>query len=357
MTRNGLSVLGLKYSKMLKKNGLIRTGVIIGKNDLILGKITSSDSNNLYESLLKTLYNRRLFKDTSIVFKGEKNSQVIKTKISDKYVVIYTLERRFLVTGDKLSGRHGNKGVVSKILTCENMPYALDGTPLDIILNPLGIPSRMNIGQIMESLLGLAGKYLKESYLVKGFSEKNGNLSSKYLVFSKLLEAKNLTKKGWLFDENNPGKTLLFNGFNGRLFDLPVAIGYSYILKLVHMVDDKIHARLLGPYSRMTDQPVKGKKSLGGQRFGEMEVWSLEGFGAAYNLQELLVAKSDNKSSRLILLNSLILGANFPFFTASEVFKVLVLQIQALCFDIIIEDNQSSTLFWLNFYRLFGIFR
>jgi DNA-directed RNA polymerase subunit beta len=205
----------------------------------------------------------------------------------------------------------------------------------------------MNIGQIMESLLGLAGKYLKENYIVKGFSETNDFLSSKYFLFHKLLEARKLTMKGWLFDITSPGKTLLVSGFNGRLFDEHVAVGYSYILKLVHMVDDKIHSRLLGPYSRLTSQPVKGKRSIGGQRFGEMEVWALEAFGAAYNLQELLVAKSDSKSNHLVLLNSLILGNSFPFFNVSDIFKALVLEIQCLCFDIIIEDEQIINLFWL----------
>lgn len=297
--------------------------------------------------MFKGLFNKQVFKDTSIVFRGDELTQVLKTQVSQKCIIIQTLKRRSLTTGDKLSGRHGNKGVISKILPCENMPYSLDGTPVDIILNPLGIPSRMNIGQIFESLLGLAGKYLKENYYVRSFNESKGKLSSKYLVFSKLLQARTITKKSWIFEGNNPGKSLLFSGFNGQLFDLPVALGYSYILKLVHVVEDKIHSRLLGPYSELTDQPVKGRSCLGGQKFGEMEVWSLEGFGTAYNLQELLVAKSDSKANRLVLLNTLIVGNIFPTFSFSEVFKVLILELQALCFDVIIEDDESSNLFWL----------
>ena len=337
----------LKLSKTLKKNGLIRTGLFVQQNDLILGKLTLAKKDYIVERVLKGLFERQFFRDTSVVFKGDKLAQVFRTKLSMKSVVIYTIERRRIVIGDKLSGRHGNKGVVAKVVSNESMPYTLDGTVVDIIFSPLGIPSRMNIGQIMESLLGLAGKYLKENYIVKGFSEKKGVLSSKYMVFDKLLEARKFTRRDWLFDLNSPGKTLLLNGFTGELFDQKVAVGYSYILKLVHMVDDKIHSRLLGPYSRLTSQPVKGKKSIGGQRLGEMEVWALEAFGAAYNLQELLVAKSDTKSNHLILLNSLILGNGFPFFNVTEIFKVLVLEIQCLCFDIIIEDDQVVNLFWL----------
>jgi DNA-directed RNA polymerase subunit beta len=347
ITRNSLNLFNLKLSKILKKNGLIRTGVFVEEDDLLLGKITLSNTVYSFEKVLKNLFDRRFFRDTSICFKNQNSAQILQTKISNDSIIIYTLEKRSIKTGDKLSGRHGNKGVISKVVPNESMPFTLDGIPLDIILNPLGIPSRMNIGQIMECLLGLAGKYLKENYLVKTFGEKNGVLSSKYMVFHKLIEAKIYCKKDWIFNTETPGKTLLVNGFNGRLFEEPIAVGYSYILKLVHMVDDKIHSRLLGPYSRLTGQPVKGKKSIGGQRFGEMEVWALEGFGAAYNLQELLVAKSDIKSNHIILLNSIILGDKFPFFGTSDIFKILVLELQCLCFDLIIDDNEISNFFWL----------
>lgn len=339
----------LKLSKTLKKNGLIRSGLSVEYNDVILGKVTLINNQYSFERVLITLFNRKFFRDSSIFFKGENRAEILKTRLSKKSITVYALEKRYITTGDKLSGRHGNKGVVSKVVSNDTMPYALDGTILDIILNPLGIPSRMNIGQIFESLLGLAGRYLKENYVIKSFSGNKGILSSKSIVFSKLLDAKKLTKKDWLLDIGSPGKTLLFNGFNGELFENSVAIGYSYILKLVHMVDDKIHSRLLGPYSRLTNQPTKGKKSIGGQRFGEMEVWALEGFGAAYNLRELLVVKSDNKSSHLVLLNSLILNSTIPFFGVSEIFKILVLEIQCLCFDILIEDDEFFNLFWLLF--------
>lgn len=314
---------------------------------MLLGKITLSNVVYSFEKVLKTLFNRSFFRDTSIYFKNQKSAQILRTKISNKSVIIYTLEKRHIKIGDKLSGRHGNKGVISKVISNEDMPFTLDGIALDIIFNPLGIPSRMNIGQIMECLLGLAGKYLKENYLINGFAEKNGIISSKYMVFHKLIEAKIVCKKDWILDLQSPGKSLLVNGFSGFLFEEPVAIGYSYILKLVHMVDDKIHSRLLGPYSRLTGQPVKGKKSMGGQRFGEMEVWALEGFGVSYNLQELLVAKSDSKANHLILLNSIILGDKFPFFGVSDIFKILVLELQCLCFDLIVYDNELSNFFWL----------
>lgn len=321
--------------------------MFVDYNDIILGKLTLSNNQYSFERLLKNIFNKNLFRDSSLFFKGENRAQILKTRLSDKSVFIYTIEKRSLIIGDKLSGRHGNKGVISKVVSNESMPYTLDGRTLDIILNPLGIPSRMNIGQVFESLLGLAGIYLKENYLIKSFTGNNGILVSKSIVFNKLLEARKITKKFWLLEIINPGKTLLFNGFNGILFDNSIAVGYSYILKLVHMVDDKIHSRLLGPYSRLTNQPTKGKKSIGGQRFGEMEVWALEGFGSAYNLRELLVLKSDSKSNHLILLNSLICGNRIPFFSISEIFKVLVLEIQCLCFEVLIEDDEFLNLFWL----------
>jgi DNA-directed RNA polymerase subunit beta len=232
-----------------------------------------------------------------------------------------------------MAGRHGNKGIVSQILPRQDMPYLPDGTPVDMVLNPLGVPSRMNVGQIYECLLGLAGKYLGTNFRIFPFDEIYGAEASRSFVYSKLYEARKLTGLDWLFDPNFPGKTRLFDGRTGECFDQPVTVGQSYMLKLVHLVDDKIHVRSTGPYSLVTQQPLRGRSKQGGQRLGEMEVWALEGYGAAFILLEMLTIKSDNISGRLTLWSNLILNRKISIGTP-ESFKVLVSELQALCLDI-----------------------
>lgn len=273
------------------------------------------------------------------IFKASINSDNKSYKI-----IINTKETMKLNIGDKLSGRHGNKGVISKIIKNEDMPYLPDGKTLDIILNPLGIPSRMNVGQIFETLLGLAGKYLKEKYRTKIFNEAKENESLETITYKKLIESRNKTKKKWLFNANHPGKIKILNGINGKTFQQPVLIGYSYILKLMHIAEEKMSARLTGPYSKMNQQPVKGKSKGGGQRVGEMEVWALEAYGSAYLIQELLTIKSDDILNRSITLNSIIENKNLPKPKVPEAFKYLILELQSLCMDIKIykKDKKNS---------------
>jgi DNA-directed RNA polymerase subunit beta len=246
---------------------------------------------------------------------------------------IYLAEKRKIQIGDKMSGRHGNKGIVSQILPRQDMPYLPDGTPVDMVLNPLGVPSRMNVGQIFECLLGLAGQYLGTNFRIFPFDEIYGPEASRSFVFSKLYEARKKTGMDWLFDPNFPGKTRLFDGRTGDCFDQPVTVGLSYILKLVHLVDDKMHSRSTGPYSLVTQQPLRGRSKQGGQRLGEMEVWALEGYGAAFILLEMLTIKSDNISGRLTLWSNLLLNRKISFGTP-ESFKVLVSELQSLCLNI-----------------------
>jgi DNA-directed RNA polymerase subunit beta len=274
---------------------------------------------------------------------------IIKTKILRKKTIysitIYFAQKRKIQLGDKIAGRHGNKGIVSKILPNEDMPYLQDGTPLDILLNPLGIPSRMNVGQIFECLLGLSGNTLKENYQISPFQDKYRNNISKCIVYNKLYESRQKTGKLWLFNPNYPGKTKVFDGRSGKTFEQPVAIGYSYILKLMHLVEDKINARLTGPYSLILKQPIRGKARNGGQRFGEMEVWAIEGFGAAYTLQELLTIKSDDLTNRSKTLFSLIKGISLPKPGIPESFKTLLLEMQCLCLEVKIHSERVDKFF------------
>jgi DNA-directed RNA polymerase subunit beta len=246
---------------------------------------------------------------------------------------IYLAEKRKIQVGDKMAGRHGNKGIVSQILPIQDMPYLPDGTPIDMVLNPLGVPSRMNVGQIYECLLGLAGKYLGEHYKVYSFDEIYGPDASRSFVFSKLYQARLKNKLDWLFNPNIPGKIRIYDGRTGECFDQPVTVGKAYMLRLVHMVDDKIHMRSTGPYSLVTQQPLRGRSKQGGQRLGEMEVWALEGYGAAFTLLEMLTIKSDDMIGRQNLWTNFILNRDISIGTP-ESFKVLVCELQALCLDI-----------------------
>jgi DNA-directed RNA polymerase subunit beta len=246
---------------------------------------------------------------------------------------IYLAEKRKIQVGDKMSGRHGNKGIVSQILPIQDMPFLPDGTPIDMVLNPLGVPSRMNVGQIYECLLGLAGKYLGEHYKIFSFDEIYGPEASRSFVFNKLYEARCKTGFKWLFNPEYPGKIRLFDGRTGDCYHQPVTVGQAYMLRLVHMVDDKIHMRSTGPYSLVTQQPLRGRSKQGGQRLGEMEVWALEGYGAAFTLLEMLTVKSDDLTGRMTLWSNLILNKDLTIGTP-EAFKVLICELQALCLDI-----------------------
>ena len=214
------------------------------------------------------------------------------------------------------------------------MPFLQNGVPVDMVLNPLGVPSRMNVGQIFECLLGLAAHTLEQNYKILPFDEMHGDEVSRGFVYQQLYKARCATKQKWLFQPESPGKSILFDGRTGYPFDQPVTVGYPYILKLVHLVDDKIHARSTGPYSLVTQQPLGGRSKHGGQRLGEMEVWALEGFGAAYTLQELLTIKSDDMRGRNLAFMSIIRGNLLPKPGVPESFKVLVCELRGLCLDI-----------------------
>lgn len=271
---------------------------------------------------------------TNDKFKAAKNQeQVQKDAVRYGRVYVYVAHKRKIQVGDKLSGRHGNKGIVSRILPSESMPYLPDGTPLDVVLNPLGVPSRMNVGQIFECLLGLAGAYLNQNYKLQPFDEIYGCEASRSLVYAKLYEARLKTRQNWLFDPNFPGKVRLFDGRTGQCFEQPVTVGKAYILKLIHLVDEKIHARATEPYSLITQQPLRGRAKNGGQRVGEMEVWALEGFGASYTLQEILTFKSDDMVNRKYIKKAI--GANVKFsYGTPESFRVLMRELQGLCLQL-----------------------
>ena len=282
---------------------------------------------------LNTLVNpSRPYDDFSKTFKKPLKSvpNRFKDRLEYDRVFVYVAHKRRIQIGDKISGRHGNKGIVSRILPSQDMPYLPDGTPLDVVLNPLGVPSRMNVGQIFECLLGLAGAYLNQNYKLQPFDEVYGCEASRSLVYSKLYEARLKTQQNWLFDPNFPGKVRLFDGRTGQCFEQPVTVGKAYILKLIHMVDEKIHARLTGPYSLITQQPLRGRAKNGGQRVGEMEVWALEGFGASYTLQEILTFKSDDVLGRDLALKS-IQGATPFSYGVPECFRVLTRELNGLC--------------------------
>lgn len=270
---------------------------------------------------------------------------VVKNK-STYSVSIFFIEERRIEVGDKISGRHGNKGVISKILPCYLMPYMQDGTPIDVILNPLGIPSRMNIGQIYESLLNFSAVSLQERYKISSFDEmQTGKEVSKRLIYEKLNESRIKTKKSWVFNPNDPGKMKLLDGKTGYCFDQTISVGYAYMLKLMHLVKDKINSRLTGPYSIIVKQPVRGKARKGGQRFGEMEVWALEGFGAAYNLQEILTVKSDDVTNRSKFLFSIINNKVLPSPNLPQSFKTLIVELQSLCLDVRVFSAEKKLFF------------
>ena len=333
----GVGEDALKY---LDERGIICVGAEVHSGDILVGKVTPKGETDLTaeERLLRAIFGEkaREVRDTSLKVPHGESGIIVDVKrftreagdeLSpgvNEVVRVYIAQKRKISVGDKMAGRHGNKGVVSRILPKEDMPYLPDGTPLDIVLNPLGVPSRMNIGQVLEVHLGYAAQALGWKVATPIFNGANeGQIGD-------ALEEAGLRRDG---------KSVLYDGRTGRAFDNPVTVGYVYFLKLHHLVDDKIHARSTGPYSLVTQQPLGGKAQFGGQRFGEMEVWALEAYGAAYTLQEILTVKSDDVSGRVRTYESIVKGHNIPQPGVPESFKVLVKELQSLCLDVRVLDK------------------
>jgi DNA-directed RNA polymerase subunit beta len=359
----------------LDERGIIRIGAEVGPGDILVGKVTPKGETELTpeERLLRAIFGEksREVRDTSLRVPHGEYGKVIDVRVFtrddsselppgvNELVRVYVAQHRKISEGDKLAGRHGNKGVISRILPLEDMPFLEDGTPVDIILNPLGVPSRMNVGQVLEAHLGYVAKW--------GWTPVDGNGGSSAIrktrpatepaawvaspsfdgahwdetekagdhpTIKELLEKLNPQSKDGRRLVAPDGKAKLFNGRTGEAYDNPVMVGYVYMLKLAHMVDDKIHARSTGPYSMITQQPLGGKAQFGGQRFGEMEVWALEAYGAAYALQELLTIKSDDVVGRVKVYESIVKGENIPEPGIPESFKVLVKEMQSLCLNV-----------------------
>ena len=334
----------------LDEQGIIYKGAFVKPGDILVGKITpKGESDQLPEGkLLRAIFGEKAkdVRDTSLRVPNGHHGRVLDIKIFDRdkgdelpagvnmSVRIFLAEVRKIQVGDKIAGRHGNKGIISRILPRQDMPYLPDGTPIDVILNPLGVPSRMNVGQLYECLLGLAGHKLNRRFKILPFDEMYGPDTSRILINKKLRQASVEKNEAWIFNPYSPGKIVLIDGRNGEPFENPVTVGKAYMLKLVHLVDDKIHARSTGPYSLVTQQPLGGKSQHGGQRFGEMEVWALEAFGAAHTLQELLTVKSDDMQGRNDALNAIVKGRPIPKSGIPESFKVLIRELQAIGLDI-----------------------
>ena len=340
-----------EYSlRKLDDNGIIVIGSWVESGDILVGKVTpKGESDQPPEGkLLRAIFGEKAkdVRDTSLRVPNGGKGRILDVRIFTRekgdelpaganiVIRVYIAQTRKIQVGDKMAGRHGNKGIISRILPRQDMPYLPDGTPVDLVLNPLGVPSRMNVGQIFESLLGLAAEHLNKRFKIVPFDEMHGAEASRVLINNKLMSAKNESDKDWIFDLEHPGKIRLFDGRTGEAFDNPVMVGISYMLKLVHLVDDKIHARSTGPYSLVTQQPLGGKAQHGGQRLGEMEVWALEAFGASYTLQELLTVKSDDMQGRNETLNAIVKGQPIPRPGTSESFKVLMRELQSLGLDI-----------------------
>jgi DNA-directed RNA polymerase subunit beta len=363
----------------LDERGIIRVGAEVGPGDVLVGKVTPKGETELTpeERLLRAIFGEkaREVRDTSLKVPHGETGKVIDVKVfsrSDDHelppgvnqlVRVYVAQKRKISVGDKLAGRHGNKGVISRILPVEDMPYMADGTPVDVILNPLGVPSRMNVGQVLEAHLGWAARWgwadgdqmvgedpiqgtesktrptTRPSVLVAtpvfdGAKWDETEMAGKHPTIQRIFE--NLRPESAVGDRliGNDGKVTLFNGRTGEPYDNAVTVGYAYILKLAHLVDDKIHARSTGPYSMITQQPLGGKAQFGGQRFGEMEVWALEAYGSAYCLQELLTIKSDDTLGRVKVYEAIVKGDNIPQPGIPESFKVLIKEMQALCLNV-----------------------
>jgi DNA-directed RNA polymerase subunit beta len=344
--------------RQLDELGIIRIGAWVEASDILVGKVTPKGESDQppEEKLLRAIFGEKArdVRDNSLRVPNGEKGRVVDVRVftreqgdelppgANMVVRVYVAQKRKIQVGDKMAGRHGNKGIVSRILPMEDMPYLPDGTPVDLVLNPLGVPSRMNVGQIFECLLGWAGQNLGMRFKVIPFDEMHGAEKSRESVHGKLREAREKTGKGWIFNEEHPGKATVYDGRTGEAFDRPVTVGVAYMLKLVHLVDDKIHARSTGPYSLVTQQPLGGKAQQGGQRFGEMEVWALEAFGAAYTLQELLTVKSDDMQGRNEALNAIVKGKAIPRPGTPESFKVLMRELQSLCLDIAVHKVETA---------------
>nr|YP_010134241.1 beta subunit of RNA polymerase [Navicula veneta]QWM93731.1 beta subunit of RNA polymerase [Navicula veneta] len=351
--------LSLGEVSHLNENGIVTVGTFVKPGDILVGKVISNTtSEQLPESkLLRAIFGAKAkgVKDNSYRMPNGEYGRVIetitfnqRTKSTYKFEKIYVFiaQIRKIQVGDKIAGRHGNKGIISRILPRQDMPFLPDGTPIDIILNPLGVPSRMNVGQLYECLLGLAGDKLNSRFKILPFDEMYGLDISRILINKKLRQASIAKNESWLFNPYTPGKIVLIDGRTGQEFDNPVTIGNAYMLKLIHLVDDKMHARATGPYSLITQQPLRGKAQHGGQRFGEMEVWALEGFGVAFTLKELLTIKSDDMQGRNETLNAIVKGQQIPRFGIPESFKVLLQELRSIGLDMStykIEKFSSST--------------
>ena len=374
----------------LDERGIIRVGAEVGPGDVLVGKVTPKGETEQTpeERLLRAIFGEkaREVRDTSLKVPHGESGKVIDVRVFSRedshelppgvnaLVRVYVAQKRKISEGDKLAGRHGNKGVISKILPVEDMPYLADGTPVDIILNPLGVPSRMNVGQILESSLGYAARHGwkgMDSSPEMGTSGKgDGALrktrprttpaayvatpafdgahwdeedkAGRNLTIKKIFQEMNSDSANGDLQMQDDGKVELFNGRTGEKYDNPISVGYVYILKLAHLVDDKIHARSTGPYSMITQQPLGGKAQFGGQRFGEMEVWALEAYGAAYALQELLTIKSDDVLGRVKVYEAIVKGENIPEPGIPESFKVLIKEMQSLCLDVEVLNDAGQ---------------
>ena len=373
----------------LDDRGIIRVGAEVGPGDVLVGKVTPKGETELTpeERLLRAIFGEkaREVRDTSLKVPHGESGKVIDVKVFtredghelppgvNQLVRVYVAQKRKISVGDKLAGRHGNKGVISKILPLEDMPYLADGSAVDIILNPLGVPSRMNVGQVLEAHLGYAARWgwhdaknnvevgdapirgtetktrpiTKPSTFIAtpvfdGAHWDEDEAAGKHPTIQSIFENLNPESVDGARLIRNDGKTTLYNGRTGVPYDNPVTVGYMYILKLAHLVDDKIHARSTGPYSMITQQPLGGKAQFGGQRFGEMEVWALEAYGAAYCLQELLTIKSDDVLGRVKVYEAIVKGENIPEPGIPESFKVLMKEMQALCLNVEVLASDGS---------------
>ncbi|WFR83376.1 DNA-directed RNA polymerase subunit beta [Arthrobacter sp. Y-9] len=359
----------------LDERGIIHIGAEVEAGDILVGKVTPKGETELTpeERLLRAIFGEksREVRDTSLKVPHGESGTVIGVRVFDRdnddelppgvnqLVRVYVAAKRKITDGDKLAGRHGNKGVISKILPIEDMPFLADGTPVDVVLNPLGVPGRMNVGQVLETHLGWVAK---TGWKIEGEPEWVKNLpnlpretapnqtlatpvfdGAREEEIAGLLNSTNVTRDGdRLIDAS--GKTRLFDGRSGEPFPDPISVGYMYILKLHHLVDDKIHARSTGPYSMITQQPLGGKAQFGGQRFGEMEVWALEAYGAAYTLQELLTIKSDDIHGRVKVYEAIVKGENIPEPGVPESFKVLIKEMQSLCLNVEVLSTDGTTI-------------
>jgi DNA-directed RNA polymerase subunit beta len=358
----------------LDERGIIRVGADVVPGDILVGKVTPKGETELTpeERLLRAIFGEkaREVRDTSLKVPHGESGKVIGVKIFEseegfelaagvnQLVRVYVAQKRKIQDGDKLAGRHGNKGVISKILPVEDMPFLEDGTPVDVILNPLGVPGRMNVGQVLEMHLGWVAKtgwdisgvdeawqkHLKDIGAQKG--EPGTKLATPVFDGAREDEIAGLLSSTLPNRDGNQligksGKARLFDGRSGEPYPTPISVGYMYILKLHHLVDDKIHARSTGPYSMITQQPLGGKAQFGGQRFGEMEVWALEAYGAAYTLQELLTIKSDDVLGRVKVYEAIVKGENIPEPGIPESFKVLIKEMQSLCLNVEVLSSEG----------------